>query len=174
MLDLVTINNGVQQIVENLLGVTTIFEDQNAPRPKGDYVTLKLTNLQTLARREEGETNDQGLAPVFAYYLITFSFNSFRENAKTLMEQLRFSFNLRTILDQFEALGLGFSNTSSIIDVPMLLQTEWEERSQMSAMFFVSDSTLDNIGFIQSTDIDGKFTQSDGSLEKEVKIQIQT
>jgi len=174
MLNLLAINNGVQHIVESLLNVTTIFEDQNAPRPEGDYLTLKLTSIQQLARREEGATNDQGLASVFAHYLITFSFNSFRENSKSLMEQLRFALNLRTVLDQFEALGLGFSNTTPIIDVPMLLQTEWEERSQMNAMFFVSDTDQDNIGFIQSTDIDGKFYNADGSLEKEVTLDIQT
>ncbi len=164
----------MQQIVENLLKTTVIFEDQAAPRPQGDYLTLKLTTIQPLARREEGQTNDQGLVAVFAYYLITFSFNSFRQNAKALMEQLRFSLNLRTVLDQFLALGLGFSNTSPLIDIPMLLATEWEERTQMNVMFFVSGRDQDNLGFIQSTSIDGKFNQPDGRLEKEVTIDIET
>lgn len=98
-----------------------IFEDEDAPRPPQQYVTLKVTTMARIGRRER-RVLDQVLGTkcegqVQRHYRGTLAVNAFGRNARTTIETIRQSPDLPDIEDLAKQQGLYLINATDTIDL---------------------------------------------------------
>ena len=179
MIDYTTLEDSVYTIIEAVLAPSpVIIARQPAPAPNADdapYTTILLQNLTQLGREIIGNTNALGITEVKADYRLQIDFQSYGTGARNDIEKLRFSFNTPPIVEQFLAAGLALVGHPEVIDLPKVINADWEETAILTATFNLADNNDSDTSFIGTvSNIDGDINDCTGALVAEIDLTVTT
>jgi hypothetical protein len=137
--------------------IRVIRGEQGKPRPdERTYIDIRTADFRQVGR-EGVHQADAGtdLTKVEANYRLELRVRSIGPRAKEAISTVQFGLNRPDILDAFESLAthpLALSDDQDIIHIPLLTETEWEERSQMVVVFFLQTEEDIDLGTIEKLD----------------------
>lgn len=137
--------------------IRVIRGEQSKPRPaEQTYVDLRTADFRQEGREAVSQADAvSNLVTVKANYRLELRVRSVGPRAKEAMSIVQFGLNRPDILDAFESLTthpLALSDDLDIIHVPLLTETEWEERSQMTIIFYLKTEEDIDLGTIEKLD----------------------
>jgi len=145
-------------------GVAVVFANQNAPRPKGPYITIHITAIGQKEFGTIGEPNTDGDAEIVNDQEISVSLQAFGENAYSIMGGLRSSLDKVSVLQSLRAVGLLFIRVlNGVNDMSQTIGTKYEERAGMDLAFRAANVVSDHLGTIES--VEGVGTHDTGKNE---------
>lgn len=164
-----TVTGGATQPVATVettteaIDVTVIFANQNAPRPDKPYATILIvSNVALGGRDEQRSTDSDGIMTLTGLRRMTLSINIFGEGALDYMEQARNSLNKQTVLDDFFwADDIAIINKGEIQNLTLLLETIYEPRAQMNLTIGYAQEYYDDVGFIESVEVNDEIIDID-------------
>lgn len=177
--------------ITSALKIEFRFEDQSAARPSatGDvegvnYGTLKLISGPTqVSDFDEERFSDDGsgnlLVETSGQRELTLSVNIYRKGAGTLMSKLQKLFNSRNFRHKLYLLAKTKYSKELVIvealssqDLTSLVQSDYEERSQMDIRLRTTSSIIENVDPVEEVTIDGKVVNEADEIVDEGKTTI--
>jgi len=152
--------------VSSKLGIATIWDKSNAPRPALPYATLNFSS----GVRSEGNPEElyKGL-DTFSYPLrkiITLTVQVFAENAHlAYIDSLINSLAMPTVQDSIRAAGFAIRGHSDPMDISRLLDTKFELRAAVDFFFAYAIEADDIPGEIQYVTITEGVFSADGVID---------
>ena len=137
--------------------IRVVRGEQGKPRPdERTYIDIRVADFRQVGREGVHQADAiTDLTKVEANYRLELRVRSVGVRAKEAISTIQFGFNRPDILEAFEALAthpLAFSDDQDIIHIPLLTETEYEERSQMTAVFFLKTEEDIDLGTIECLD----------------------
>jgi hypothetical protein len=181
MISYTDIEDSVFDIVNPVINPTNvqdrvIFARQADPAPSSKteaYTTILVKNLTQIAREIVGKTDDNGVTPITVDYQIQIDFQSYGPGARDIIAQLRFAFSTPSIVLQFLDSGLALVGHPVVVDIPKVINTQWEEVSLLSATFNLSDTNDDDTGLIETVeDLDGDILDCAGNVVRQIELTV--
>ena len=157
--------------------IRCIRGEQAKPRPEErTYVDIRVADFNQEGRERVGPTNpDTNLTRIEADYRLELRVRAIGDQAKQAMSTIQFGLNFPDILDAFEALvptPLSLSQNTDVVHIPLLTETEWEERAQMTIIFYLEQQEDRDLGTIESvTDVQGTL---DGAISLSINLNTGT
>lgn len=158
-----TANNG---------GASVIFLNENAPRPAPSYVTLFLSSLNQIGEDYTPRADVNGMVDMVGDREFTLQIQTYGGDCITRLENLRSSLQMQTVLDTLRANGIVFVNHFSISDVTELLDSRFEKRAAMDVLFRIGQDYTDNLGLIQTVEVEEIYQDASGSVVYDHTITI--
>lgn len=158
-----TINKFIRDNINLILNISefAILGKQNAPRPTSAYATVSFLNMSTVGTKSTDLVNnpsDLDLTETIKQYReYTFSVNFYRLNAIANSELIRLGFERESIRNLFYTANLGLTRISEIRDLSDILESKFEERSQMDITISALGLDSQIIKSIQSVDIAAEY-----------------
>jgi len=139
------------------IDIRVIRGEQTKPRPNElTYIDIRTTDFRQVGREEVGPTDaTSNLTKVEANYRLEIRVRSTGQKAKEAISIVQFGLNRPDILDAFEALTthpIALQDDQDIIHIPLLVETEYEERSQMTIVFYLQTEEDIDLGTIEKLD----------------------
>jgi len=139
------------------IDIRVIRGEQSKPRPQEHtYIDIRIADFRQEGRegvhQADAVTN---LTKVESNYRLELRVRSIGPEAKSAISTVQFGLNRPDILESFEALSthpLALSDDQDIIHIPLLTETEWEPRSQMTIIFYLQTEEDIDLGVIESLD----------------------
>lgn len=126
-------------------GWEVIFEDADGPRPKGKYVTLNIPSMPRVGHGEKrvlDEANgDEFKGELQVHFEATCEVVCFGKTARAMIEILRNSIELPSVLESTEATGLSLAGTTASLNLTQIDGTRSVPRYQSDFFFAWSDVT---------------------------------
>lgn len=147
--------------------VQVIWADQNAHRPDGNFVTLKISNLMrinTVKAYQQAPNNDD-VVNIFHHYDITCSVNSYGNGALAIAQKLVNSadlFLIQQVLHDNDLVFLG--EMGSLNNLTALSGAQFEPRIQFDARFRYATCDQDKVEIIERVIASGKITKDDDTI----------
>ena len=120
------------------------------------YVDIRVADFRQVGRERVSQADAvTDLVTVEADYRVEVRVRAIGINAKSAISTVQFGLNRPDILEAFEALtthGLALSGNTDATHIPLLAETEWEERSQMTIIFFLEQQEDIDLGTIEKLD----------------------
>ena len=160
--------------VETITGFTSIWLNQNTPRPARPYATLHIMNQRQVGQPYTGPITALGVATIQAQYEITVSIQIYGSStAADPRTAINAAYALRQSLDRpsiRESLGIAgwaFRAEEQIADVPEMLDSAWEPRAFFDAVFGMTVEQTDNLGYVETVEVTGTMGNGAGSSVSE-------
>lgn len=153
-------------------GASVIFLNENAPRPSQPYVTLFLSSLNQIGEDYTPESDVNGLVDMVGDREFTLQIQTYGGDCITRLENLRSSLQMQTVLDTLRANGIVFVNHFAISDVTELLDSRFEKRAAMDVLFRIGQNYIDNLGLIQTVQVEEIYQDAGGSVVYDHTITI--
>ncbi len=156
-------------VPDPLVDIRVIRGEKSKPRPdERTYIDIRVADFRQVGREGVHQVNAAtDLTKVEANYRLELRVRSIGLKAKEAISTIQFGLNRPDILDAFEALAthpLALSDDQDIIHIPLLTETEWEERSQMTIVFYLQIEEDIDLGTIeQLDDLEGTFEGASSS-----------
>lgn len=174
------IENFVTIIQDRITGPVIIGEDTNAgPRP--DRVTnpegfssCRINSLLELGRPEYSAVDNNGNQIIKVQDKVEIQIQTFGPNAIGRLNCLKLEFRKRSFKSQLVIACLSFISASDVLNISTTLDTDWEERAQMTISFYISASIEDNVGIIENANITETYNDDPGTVVKTVQNNITT
>jgi len=160
-------------VADPTVDIRVVVGEQGDPRPQEDtYVNIRVADFRQVGRERVHQV-DAGtdLTKVEGDYRLELRVRSIGVGAKQAISRVQFGLNRPDILDAFETLAthpIALSDSTDMIHIPILTDTEWEERSQMTIIFFLEQEEDIDLGRIE------KLETLDGTLEGALSSPINT
>ncbi len=131
--------------VSSMLGITTIWDKPNAPRPALPYATLNISG----GGRKEGEPEERYKELDTWTYphrkVLTLTVNIFAEEGHLAYgDDLVNSLSLPTVQDTLRAAGFAIRGSSDVMDISRLLDTKYELRAGVD-IFLAYETDVDDV-----------------------------
>jgi len=144
-------------VPDPLIDIRVIRGEQSKPRPdERTYVDVRVTDFRQVGRESVGPTDAiTNLTRIVANYRLEIRVRSSGLKAKEAMSTIQFGLNRPDILESFETLAthpIALQSDQDIIHIPLLTETEWEERSQMTIVFYLETEENIDLGRIERLD----------------------
>lgn len=144
-------------VVDPAVDIRVVRAEQTAPRPdEHTYINVRTADFRQVGREAVSQANaGTNLVTVEANYRLELRVRSIGPRAKEAISTVQFGLNRPDILDAFESLAthpIALSDDQDIIHIPALTETEWEERSQMTIVFFLQVEEDIDLGTIEKLD----------------------
>lgn len=143
-------------IPDPLVDIRVIRGEQSKPRPQElTYIDIRIADFRQVGRERVSKVDDvTDLVTVEADYRLELRVRSIGPKAKEAISTLQFGLNRPDILEAFEASppSLALADDQDIIHIPLLTETEWEERSQMTIIFYLEQQEDIDLGIIERVD----------------------
>lgn len=173
-----TIRTGLYSFVSGMTNVTTIWYNQNAPRPALPYVTMDIREYEMI-NRDWIAPLDENCDSFFAGNReFTLVINYYGAGAIEALERLQTLGRSYDVQNQLLNSGVVYVNRVAMTNVAELLDTKWEERYQLEMRFRVSNQGITapetfNVGSIETVTGTGKVKNESGQvvIEKDFIIQ---
>jgi len=156
-------------IADDTVDIRVVRGEQSRPRPnEHTYINIRTADFRQVGREAVSQA-DAGtdLVTVEANYRLELRVRSIGPRAKEAISTVQFGCNRPDILDAFESLAthpLALSDDLDIVHIPILTETEWEERSQMTIVFYLQVEEDIDLGTIEKLDdLDGTFEGTSSS-----------
>lgn len=153
--------------------IRVIRGEQSKPRPQEHtYIDIRTADFRQVGREGVHQV-DPGtdLSKIEANYRLELRVRSIGPEAKSAISTVQFGLNRPDIFDAFESLTthpLALSDDLNIIHIPLLTETEWEPRSQMTIIFYLHTEEDVDLGVIEELE------SLDGTLEGALSSPILT
>jgi hypothetical protein len=156
----------------NCPGCSVIFLNENAPRPAQPYVTLFLSTMNQIGEDYTPEVDVNGLVDMVGDREFTLQIQTYGGDCITCLENLRSSLQMQTVLDTLRANGIVFVNHFAISDVTELLDSRFEKRAAMDVLLRIGQDYTDNLGLIQTVQVEEIYQDAGGSVVYDHTITI--
>lgn len=160
-------------VADPTVDIRVVVGEQGDPRPQEEtYVNIRVADFRQVGRERVHQV-DAGtdLTKVEGDYRLELRVRAIGVGAKQAISTVQFGLNRPDILDAFETLAthpIALSDSTDMIHIPILTDTEWEERSQMTIIFFLEQEEDIDLGRIEKLDT------LDGTLEGALSSPINT
>lgn len=163
------IKDVIWESINNFIKVPLMFEDQKIIIPEsGVFGTIKLTTLP-LKEGQDSQKMSGTILTISGQRNLTCSVNFYRKGSIQLMHNLRayldtalHRYKLHT-LSKSKDVKLALIDALAIQDLSILVQSDFEERSQMDIRYRAVESLIDEgAGYIEKTDINGEYQRGEG------------
>lgn len=153
-----TIENFVTLIQDRISGVVFIGEQTDNIRPSKvenplGFSSCKLRTITSLGSPEYLEANLNGEQSIIFQDKIEIEIQTFGPNALGRLNGLKNEFGKRSISNELIDIHLSFVRVSNVLDISTTLDTDWEQRAQMSITFNIATCIVDNVGIIEKVTI---------------------
>lgn len=161
-LNLDTIRLGIYDWVKSELAGTDVTADkimwlnQDAPRPARPYVGLNVLVGPGRVGHDALTEVTPGVYDLVGVREMTCSVNVYGERADAFVDQLMCSLEKPTVQERLATFGLAMIEQSDPTDLTALIETRWEARSQFDVRFRVTSKTRDNVGYVQSVELENQ------------------
>lgn len=152
----------LREWIEKDLGIETIFEHPNAPRPLLPYCTLQVINENRIGLPYRSPVDENGECFTFRDSEITVSVNVYiDEEDFDPRVGLGKAIELRNKLDLISTRNLFFENQfavrriESLNDTTTLINNRFEPRASFDIIFGTRTKIHDTLGVIEEVGIDG-------------------
>lgn len=138
-----------------------IWLDQNVPRPEKPYIGMRITPFVQVGQDYVGHPDNAGDANINGNREFTLMIQHYGVGSVQVLENLRSSLQKPTIQESLREDGIVFVDRLDISDISELFDNEYEERATMDLLFRIAQSITDNVGVIESTNIEGTYYAPD-------------
>lgn len=156
----------------NCTGCSVVFLNENAPRPAQPYATLFLSSLNQVGEDYTPMADSNGLVGMVGDREFTLQIQAYGGDCITRLENLRSSLQMQTVLDGLRANGIVFVHHFGINDTTELLDSRFEKRAAMDVLFRMGQDYQDNLGLIESVEIEEVYQDAGGSVVYDHTIAI--
>ena len=158
MIDFTALEDATYQIVQPIVDVTTIFANQNAPRPPlGTYVAIYFMDFEQIGATDWRQVDNAGTSAYVNQYALTVSFRALRGDANEVISKLQGSLSKDSVIDSFLAAGLSISTYFAVLETEVPQQTEWEQIAELQVVFFYHVAETDDTSLIEHTTLQGNY-----------------
>lgn len=146
-------------------GMPVIYYYQNAPRPTVDYVTLYISSLVQIGRDfTQGTFDDGGSSDLVGDREFTLQVQAYGGDPLTILENLRTSLQIESVLATLRAVGIVYVNWFPINDITDLIDSRFENRGTMDLLFRIAQMVTENIGAIDTVEANETIYNPDGTI----------
>ena len=149
------LESNVQEVLEPLLGVTTILMDQNKPRPKLPYAAFKVKSQHAVHEDHYSDVDDDGVITVRGHREGTLSVQFYGRSAIETLQVLHDRLRLPSVMGAFSVRGLAAFNASAVTDISVTRETQVEERANLDIFIRYVSVLEDDVGIIEHADVTG-------------------
>lgn len=147
------------------VGMPVIYYYQNAPRPTVDYVTLYITSTVQIGRDfTQSPLTTAGTSAMIGDREFTLQIQAYGGDPITILENLRTSLQIVTVLDSLRAQGLVYVDWLAINDITDLINSRYEQRASMDLRWRIAQQYTEQAGAISTANVHETYFDSDGSL----------
>ena len=152
---------------------TTIWESSNASRPIKPYCSLNIQSLvpigmlATYPAKDEFGVFIDGQVIIENHFNMVLAVNIFSDknsqqiDAMTKLFAMNASLAKQSVRDAFIKRNIGYLDLLSQNNLTELLSTEYEQRAQMEILLSVGTSIIDDVGWIETVEIEGEINEKD-------------
>lgn len=162
------INTYIREAIELIVNDSSyqvIQADQNAPRPKKSYCTIKVlasksSSLEEFSHVDEGDYDSLQTTKAMRSIMVSFNFykNNVAEHDPFYIAGLcRQGLNRESITAKLNSDGLGLSSRSSIKNNTFELDNGFEERASFTAHFNFVDEDSEVVTTISTVSVEGEY-----------------
>ena len=146
-------------------GMPVIYLYPNAPRPTIDYVTLYISTISQVGWDfTQQPLADDGIAQMIGDREFILQVQGYGGDPVTYLQNLRTSLQKQTILDTLRSNGIVFFNWAPISDITELIDSRFEQRATMDVFFRIADVYTDNLGVINTVELQEVFENPQGDI----------
>lgn len=137
-----------------------IWSEQDSPRPKRPYGTLRFLTGPVKSGADEERVCDDGSVLTSGPRQFTLSVNIYGEESLNLMATLQDSLDLPSCREYFRGHGLSVFEELGVQNLTSLIESEYEDRSQMDIIFNYASNVEDIVdpGIIETVELEGTHT----------------
>ena len=141
MINWTAIEDALQAWTEEHSGVTAIWANQSALSPEPPYITLAIINVKKIGGFDETRYEATGFVK-HGLRRVTVSIQSYGKNALSIITKLKDSLELNVVEDYLKQAGIAPITATDITRIPEFIDTVWEDRAHIDAIFHISISEL--------------------------------
>lgn len=171
MINFNTIDITIYDWVTTFTGITTIWMNDNGPKPNLPFIALRRSTLVSVGQGYLSEPDNNGLSKISGDRNMTVNIQAYGSNAIGRLDEL---YNIRLDNNSQELLylgGLALIDLLAITDLTGLNDTEFEERAQMDLLFrLVSQRTNVPVGLIETIEIEGNLKNPNKTFNFDLDI----
>lgn len=151
-----------------------IYLNNNSPRPTVPYVTLYISSFVEIGwdYLQQPLSTTTGIGNLTGDREFTLQVQAYGGDPITILETLRTSLQLPSVLASLRSSGLVRVNWFPIADITELVDSRFEQRATMDVLFRVAQTTTDNVGNINTAVVTEQYYNPDGSLYISQQITI--
>lgn len=146
--------------ISDVLGLTVILANPNAPRPPRPYAVLRIDDMIDLGHSCVGDVDEDGIAQIQTQKEFTLSVSVIGSPdddnnplyAYNKVIELKDSMNLSTVKSIFRTNKLSIREKGQVLNMPMLMNTKYVERGIFDVRFGVAVSQEDDVGIIETAE----------------------
>lgn len=174
------IEDFVTLIQSKIVGLVIIAEDPNGgPRPSKNFhpngfSACKITNTLEIGRPEYLPPDANGDQVISIQNQIEIQIQTFGPNAMGRLNCLKVEFRKLSFKSELIAINLCFSSASDVLNISTTLDTDWEQRAQMTISFNTTARITDHVGCIENASITGVYNDATGTDVRTVQTIITT
>lgn len=160
-----TLRTDLFALYDPLITETVIWADGNAPRPALPYVAMKVMGI----RRVNGDWRSEsigvnGLQTVLGDREFTLNIQRFGTESVEALSTLADKLRLTTNIEKFNTAKLPIVDAEDVVDVAALLdKAQIEPRASLDVFMRMKSTLTDNVGYIDTVEIETTMTKPDGS-----------
>jgi hypothetical protein len=146
-------------------GMPVIYLYPNAPRPTVDYISLYISSVNQIGWDwTQDPLNTSGDSAMVGDREFTLQVQAYGGDPITVMQNLRTSLQKQSVLDSLRVNGIVFVNWFPINDVTDLIDSRYEQRASMDILFRIADVYTDNLGVIETVELQEVFENASGNI----------
>lgn len=139
MINWTLVEDALQAWAEEHSGVTAIWANQSALSPEPPYVTLAIINVKKIGAFDETRYGQNGFEKR-GMRRITVSVQAYGKNALSVISRLKDSMELDVVETYLKQANVAPVTATDITRIPEFIDTIWEDRAHIDAIFHVSDT----------------------------------
>lgn len=145
-------------------GMPVVYYFPNAPRPTVDYVTLLISTFEQIDWDYRLEPTDEaGNVQQVGDREFVLHVQAYGGQPMNVLENLRTSLQMVTVLDSLRANGIVFVSWYPIQDITDLVDSRFEQRASMDVRFRLANVYGDVLGTIAQVELEEIILNVDGS-----------
>jgi hypothetical protein len=146
MMTVAGLNTAIQGWIAAMVGAswTVIFDKQNAPRPAGKYITLRLASVHRIGRDVPLPPDEvTGIAEVVGNREWNLYIQAFGIDAMAILYDLQAAFNRPLALVSLLGADVVYVDDEGVLSITELFGSVYEERASLDVTLRTISSTLD-------------------------------
>jgi len=171
MIDFDVIDELIYDWVSTFSGITTIWADDNSPKPDLPYISLRKGTVTPIGHGYISVPTSSGISKISGDRDMIVNFQAYGNNAFGKLENL---WHVRLDPGSQELLyigGLSLIELFALTNLTGLNDTLFEGRAQMDLLFrFVSQRTNIDVGLIETVEIEGNLKEPDDTFNFNVDL----
>ena len=145
----------------------------NAPRPTVDYVSLYISTINQIGwDYKNAPQTDDGINEQVGDREFILQCQAYGGDPMTVLQNLRTSLQKESVLDTLRANGIAFTDWFGVNDITSLIDSRFEQRASVEMLFRIADVYNDNVGVIDTVELEEIIKDPTGSIVYDETITI--